>query len=87
MIALTDKVRASMAGAPTDILLTALLALDSRECDEMERQARSWLCDFLEERHPVLTVALEAWAADPDHPMSYCEVIASVLRREGIVKP
>lgn len=87
MMPLSDKVRATLHDQPTELLLASLLLLDSEGGSEVIRQTRAWLCDFLEERHPVLTPALEAWALALDHPLSYCRMIEAVLRREGIVKP
>lgn len=87
MMRLSDQVRATLNDQPTELLLASLLVLDTDPISDVLRQTRAWLCDFLEERHPVLTPSLEAWALVADHPLSYCRMIEAVLRREGIVKP
>jgi len=87
MIALNDRVRSTLDLQPTSLLVDSLLVLEALGITtDAERQTRAWLCDYLEERHPVLTASLVAWAAG-DSPLSYCQTIAAVLRREGIIQP
>jgi hypothetical protein len=87
MMALNDHARALFATESSDHLLASLLAVDSViDRSETVEQMRFWLLAYLEERHPVLTEAMNEWSLDLDSELSYCDALAAVLKREGIVK-
>lgn len=87
MMALTDPARAMFADKSSDELLSMLLAVDAvTDPSDSVFQVRFWLLAYLEERHPVVTEPMNEWSLDLDSELSYCDALAAVLKREGIVK-
>jgi hypothetical protein len=87
MLWLNDAARMLFSKESSDDLLANLLVVDSViDRSETVEQMRFWLLAYLEERHPVLTAAMNEWSDDLESELSYCEALAAVLRREGLVK-
>jgi hypothetical protein len=85
---LNESARAMFADKSSDELLSMLLAVDGvKDPSESVFQVRFWLLAYLEERHPVVTQPMNEWSLDLDSDISYCDMLAAVLRREGCVKP
>lgn len=64
----------------TATLITSALMLDAiQNPTEEQRLVKSWTCGELEQRHPEVTAALEAWAEDLDTSASYVETLVAAL--------
>ncbi len=88
MLMLNDAARLLFSQESSDDLLANLLIVDSvTDRSETVEQMRFWLLAYLEERHPVVTQAMNEWSLDLESDISYCDMLAAVLRREGCVKP
>jgi hypothetical protein len=70
---------AVLAGQTTSELVAALLIVDAATKTPETRQARRWIIEAIEARHPEVDAKMDAWAADDDTDLTYVEALIAAL--------
>lgn len=73
-----------LSGQTTQALLLALLAIDTKAVKTAEeRMSAAWICEAIEVRYDV-EAAMDAWADEDDHGMTYAEALLAALPMEAV---
>lgn len=75
-----DVLRSATRALSDEQLIAGVEMLDRGDVTSDERVVRAVICDVLEERHPGVIEALDAWIESGDDSRSYVAVLLAAIK-------